>query len=338
MSVFSLTAAPALDRRRRRAQILGVTESVIQRAAAEADDLRRVSFEVPGGTMSGIAFGARTPTPDILFLHANGFNARTYRTVLEPLGERFHVLALDLRGHGRTQLKAGTFGYSSWRRHIKDLVALMERHFTQSVTLAGHSLGATLSLLMAGRRPDLVNGLALIEPVIMPAWFYALVELPFAPTLARSFFPLARAAAARRRRFPSREAAVAAFTGRGVFKSFAPEMIADYVGDGFFDLPKGNGVKIACHPKYEAATFCAQRNHPWPALNAGEGPLVVLRAEKRSTISLAAMQRIAALRPEARVATVEGATHMLPMERPDRVRAAIEAAALMAGRKFQEVE
>ncbi|MGE3929674.1 MAG: alpha/beta fold hydrolase [Hyphomonadaceae bacterium] len=294
------------------------------------EGFRRVIYPVPGGAMAGIAFGAATPNPDIVFLHATGFNARTYRALLQPLGDRFHVLALDARGHGRTQLKARTFGYTSWRRHRDDLIALLERHFAQPVTLAGHSMGATVSLLAAGRRPDLVRSLALIDPVILPAVGYALSELPFAPMINRHVFSLARKAVNRRRRFPSREAAIEAFTNRGVFKAFPREMIEDYVANGLVDTPSGH-VKLACHPKYEAATFCAQRNDPWAALRAYDGPLVLLRAERQSTIRQAAAHRIAALRPSARVATIEGAGHMLPMERPDRVRAAIEAAALMAG-------
>jgi pimeloyl-ACP methyl ester carboxylesterase len=67
---------------------------------------------------------------------------------------------------------------------------------------------------------------------------------------------------------------------------------------------------------------------------------VLLRAGKHSTISEAALHRIAAIKADARVATVEGAGHMLPIERPDRARSAIESAALMAqaGRKFHGME
>lgn len=336
MSLFSLAPTSKLDRAAPRRQIFRVTQPS-ETIAPAPETFRRVSFDVPGGSIAGIAFGAQTPTPDIVFLHATGFNARTYRTLLEPLGEKYHVLAIDARGHGRTTLKSRVFGYTSWRRHRNDLIALLERHFKQPVTLAGHSMGATVSLLTAGRRPDLVKAVALFDPVILPASHYAMLELPFAPALGRSFMPIARGALNRRRRFPSREAAVKAFTGRGIFKSFSPEMIADYVADGFVDTPSG-AVKLACHPRYEAATFCAQRNHPWMALEAGEGPLVALRAERNSTMSASALQRIKALRPDARVATVEGASHMLPMERPDRVRAAIESVMLMAGRAFQDVD
>ncbi len=301
-----------------------------------AEPFRRVAYDVPGGRVAGIAFGAATPTPDIVFLHATGFNARTYRALLQPLGDRFHVQALDARGHGRTELPAGVFGYTSWRRHVDDLISVLE-HFTAPVTLAGHSMGATVSLLTAGKRTDLVSGLALLDPVVLPAAGYAMSELPLAPLIQRYALPLARGALNRRDRFESREAAAAAFSGRGVFKSFPAEMIEDYVGDGLVEDGNG-GFRLACRPMFEAATFCAQRHDPWGALRRVTDPLVLLRADRNSTISEAAAHRVAAIKADARIATVEGAGHMLPMERPDRARAAIESAALMArqGRKYHD--
>jgi pimeloyl-ACP methyl ester carboxylesterase len=306
--------------------------------AAPVESFRRLSYEIPGGRMAGIAFGAERPTPDIVFLHATGFNARTYRSLLEPLGEKFYVVALDARGHGLSTLPARTWGYTSWRRHRDDLIAVLE-HFTAPVTLAGHSMGATVSLLTAGKRTDLVAGLALLEPVILPASGYAAAQIPLAPLVQRMTMPLATGAARRRARFDSREAAIAGFTGRGVFKTFPDEVVADYVADGLIEDERG-GFKLACAPKYEAATYCAQRHDPWEALRKVTDPLVLLRAEHTSTISEAAMHRVAAIKPDARVATVEGAGHMLPMERPDRARAAIETATLMAkaGRKYHDAE
>jgi len=305
------------------------------RAVSETD-FRRVTYEIPGGRMAGIAFGHDTPNPDIVFLHATGFNARTYRSLLQPLGDKFHVLALDARGHGLTQLPDGVFGYTSWRRHRDDLIAVLE-HFTAPVTLAGHSMGGTVSLMVAGKRTDLVSGLALLDPVILNDAGYAMFELPMAPLVQRYSMALPRGALNRRARFDSREEAVAAFTGRGVFKSFAPEIVADYVADGLVEDAKG-GFKLACRPTFEAATYCAQRQNPWSALRKVTDPLVLMRAERNSTVSEAAMHRVASIKADARVATVEGAGHMLPMERPDRARAAIETAALLArtGRKYHD--
>lgn len=291
---------------------------------------RRVEFDLAAGAMSGVAFGAEGAHPDVVFLHATGFNALTYRALLAPLGAKRAVLALDLRGHGLTKLKASTFGYASWARHRRDVIALLERHCTRPVTLAGHSMGAIVALSVAARRPDLVSAVALIEPVILSDLAYTLFEFPFAPLLARATFPLARRARLRRRRFPSREAAVAALGGRGVFKIFSQAQLADYVEGGVIDTASGE-VKLSCHPRYEAATFCAQRNYPLQAIRACKTPLVVLRGDRQSTVSCTTLAKIARLKPGARVATVEGASHMLPLERPDRVRAAIETAALMGG-------
>lgn len=301
----------------------------------ETANFRRVSYEIPGGAVAGVTFGAATADPDIVFMHATGFNALTYRTLLAPLGEKLHVVALDARGHGRTTLPATLWGYTSWRRHRDDLIAVLETHFTGPVTLAGHSMGATVSLLTAGARPDLVSSLALIEPVILPAAGYAFAQLPGGPALQRLTIPLARGAARRRSTFESREAAAQAFTGRGIFKAFPPEVIADYVEDGLTEAP-GGGLRLSCAPTYEAATYCAQRHDPWGALRALQCPVVLLRAQRNSTTQLAAAHRLAALKPDARIATVEGAGHMLPMERPDRARAAVETAALMGGRSWRE--
>lgn len=307
------------------------------RAVTETNtDFRRVSYEIPGGRMAGVAFGAETPNPDIVFIHATGFNAMTYRALLAPLGEKFHVLALDMRGHGRTELPAKLWGYNSWTRHRDDLIAVLE-HFTAPVTLAGHSMGGTVSLLTAGKRTDLVSGLALIEPVILPTAAYAMFQLPFSSMMQRMSMPLARGAANRRAKFDSREQAIEGFTGRGVFKTFTPEVVADYVEDGVIEDTRG-AFKLACAPAYEAATFCAHRHDPWGALRKVTDPLVLLRAESGSTITEADMHRVAAIKADARVATVEGAGHMLPMQRPDRARAAIETATMLAraGRRYHD--
>lgn len=298
------------------------------------ETFRRASFELKDGRVAGIAFGAEKPTPDILFLHATGFTARTYRAMLEPLGERYSVLALDLRGHGLTTLPSPIFGYAGWTKHRDDVLAIIERNFTRPVTLAGHSMGATVSTLVAGKRPDLINGLALIDPVILRAAARAFFQLPGAPLYQRLRLPIARAAARRRANFPDKAAALAALTGRGIFKSFPPEMIADYVGDGFVDDTKNGGVTLACRPLYEAATFSAHRHDPIGALRRFSGPVVMLRAEHGSTMRPDAVQTISAMKPDARIAVVEGSGHMIPMGRPDRVRSAIEAALLMARPNF----
>jgi pimeloyl-ACP methyl ester carboxylesterase len=297
----------------------------------ESQPYRRVSFDLPGGRMAAIAFGDQERPVDVLFLHATGFNALTYHSILGPLGDRLHVVAVDLRGHGKTTLPAKVFGYAGWDRHRDDVIALIDKGLGAPVTLAGHSMGGCVSALAAGKRPDMVRGLALLDPVILPPRYYAMMRAPGAPLLSQQTFAIARKAAKRRDEFVSRAEMATLLTGRGIFKSFTPEMLADYCEDGAVDDPFG-GVKLACRPTFEARTFAAQRHDPWAAFTRYGGPVVVLRAQHGSTMPNAAAERLKRLRPDAMIATVDGASHALPMERPDRARAAIEAACVRASK------
>lgn len=304
--------------------------SALEIETREEAPYRRVSFALKDGEMTGLAFGQEGP-PDLIFIHATGLNARTYRRLLAPLGERMSVLALDTRGHGRTQLPPKLWSYNSWNRHRDDIIQLIDKHIGMPAVFAGHSMGATVSLLIAGKRPDLVRSIAMIDPVIMPEARYRLFETPLFGHMAMRSSPLVRGARKRRAHFESKAAAQAALTGRGFFKTWPAEMLADYVEDGFVE--DEGGVKLTCSPAYEAATFSAHRHDPWRALTTFRGPLAVLRAEIGSTLAPSVAQRLKEVRHDARIATVDGSTHALPMERPDRARAAIETALLMAGGK-----
>lgn len=293
----------------------------------ESPSFRRVRFAFPQGEMAGLAFGDPSRPPDVVFLHATGLNALTYKSILEPLSAKLHVLAVDLRGHGRSTLPASVWGYSSWTRHRNDVIDLIETHLRVPVTLAGHSMGGTTGLLAAGARPDLVLGLALLDPVLLSPARYASMRVPGAVQMSRWTTPIARAAARRRAAFETRENAFKALQGRGFFRTWSDETLRDYLEDGLTDAD-GGGLRLSCAPAYESATFAAQGHDPWRALMRANDPIVVLRAETGSTCPKGSADRIMALRPDARVAVVEGAGHAHPMERPDRTRAAIETVVL----------
>lgn len=290
---------------------------------------RRLEFPLKKGVVAGIAFGDASRPIEILFLHANGLNALSYRALLAPIAQRFTVAAVDLRGHGRTTLPAGALFYDSWVQHAKDVIEIIQTGIHHPVLLAGHSLGAVAALLAAGRRPDLARGLCLIDPVVLGGAVRGLAAVPGMIGLGRMALPIAARARRRRARFESPDAAFNALKGKGIFAAFSDESLADYIEDGFKPLPNG-GVELACRPAYEAATFAAQRHEVFKAFARAPAPLVVVAAEKRSTLHSGAMARMQAMRGDARVSVIEGTTHWLPWERPERVRAAIETAAMMA--------
>lgn len=98
--------------------------------------------------------------PTVLLLHgwmaSGGLN---WFQAFEPLGERYRVLALDHRGHGR--------GIRSRRRFrladcADDAAVLLEQLDAGPAIVVGYSLGGPVAQLLWRRHPDLVEGLVLV--------------------------------------------------------------------------------------------------------------------------------------------------------------------------------
>ena len=70
---------------------------------------RRISVPIDnrwgGGEMAVLDFGDRERPVDLVFVHANGFNARTYRTLLQPLSSALRIWALRWRSARRHSRK-----------------------------------------------------------------------------------------------------------------------------------------------------------------------------------------------------------------------------------------
>ena len=273
--------------------------------------------KLPGrgpGEMAVLDFGPPERPVDAVFLHANGFNATTYRHVLEPLSARYRLLALDQRGHGLTSLAAAPEGRTDWIDLRDDLLAFLEAEDLGDVVLSGHSMGGTASLLAAAvsSRP---RRLVLLDPVILPR--------PIPGGAAES--PMVQGALRRRAKFASRDEAFSAYFGRGAFRTWPEEILRDYLETGLTDGRDGD-LTLACSPAWEAANYGAQGHDSIAALRACQAPIDVLIAEAGTTFRLTLGPELDAMAPNLSVRAVPGTTHFLPMERPDVVGEALAAA------------
>jgi pimeloyl-ACP methyl ester carboxylesterase len=272
---------------------------------------RMIPLPTRGGAMAALEFGPADRPVDIIFSHANGFNGRTYRTILQPLAA-LRILAIDLRGHGASTLPAVIERRQGWLEFRDDLLALLTALGQGPVVLAGHSMGGTTSLLAAAAQPARVRALALFDPVVMPS-----EVSQDADTVQNS--PLVAGALRRRAIYPSRQAAFEAYLGRGAFRSWSDVQLADYVAAGFAPAESGE-VSLTCTPEWEASNFRTHNYDAWAGFRDSRCPVRVLRAEQASTFRLEGHE--ADLENDGRITveTVPETTHFLPMERPDLVR------------------
>ncbi|OXE37369.1 MAG: alpha/beta hydrolase [Phenylobacterium zucineum] len=278
--------------------------------------LRPYEIAIPqrGGVTSAYEVGPGDRPVDIVFSHANGFNARTYRSILEPLTDTLRVLMVDQRGHGGSRLPADADKpRDSWRDVGDDLTAVLDTLDLKNVILAGHSMGGASSLLAAAARPHRVRALALFDPVIMSPEILAHIDRG-----SLNDSPLAVGARKRRPSFASKAAAVEAYRGRGAFRTWSEAMLIDYVEDGFVETPAGD-VTLTCAPAWEASNFTAQGHEPYAAFDALDIPIRILRAEVGSTCRLEGPEAILTRSGKVQVEMVPGTSHFLPMERSDLV-------------------
>ena len=282
----------------------------------------RRELKLADGAISFLEWKGEGPQPVLHFAHANGFNAMTYRHLLAPLASRFHIRAWDARGHGLTTLPADPATHSNWYIYRDDLIRFLEPLVAETggpVLLGGHSMGGATSLMVAAERPDLVRGLLLVDPVMVPRsarlmmWLYKLS--------GRKGGPLSLADGAERRRatFTDKATMTAAYVGRGAFRTWPEEMIADYVEGGARPRAEG-GIELACAPAWEAANFRAQGHDIWTALNKLNVPLTLLHAGQGSTCRAPAPQLLGQRDPKATLLRLGQASHFLPMEFPEIVR------------------
>lgn len=266
--------------------------------------------------------GDMSGKPVLHWAHANGFNAETYSPLLEPLATQFDIYGADARGHGFTQLPAEPEAMTGWDIYRDDLevvcTALADRAGSK-IWLGGHSMGGCASIMVAAKRPDLIAGLVLVDPVIVPQMGMMLFQL-LARGRANGGLILAQMAAKRRANWPDAASVEAAYTGRGAFATWQDGFLKAYLRGGLKPIEddQGNTVTLACAPKWEAANFKGPQVPSVPPVRNLRVPFTLLMAAEGSTTRGA--RAFKKPRVDKKIAIVPNSTHFLPMEYPERVR------------------
>jgi pimeloyl-ACP methyl ester carboxylesterase len=97
---------------------------------------------------------AERKTPDLLFIHGTGSAGEMWKGQVDyftGLGYRCYVI--DLRGHG---LSEEPEEFTDLEVHLSDVLETLENSDIEfPAAFVGHSLGAIISVSLAGRRPEL---------------------------------------------------------------------------------------------------------------------------------------------------------------------------------------
>jgi pimeloyl-ACP methyl ester carboxylesterase len=204
--------------------------------------------------------------PSVWLIHATGFHGRVWDQVVQRL-QGHHVLAIDQRGHGRSQVA----DFDSWADFGRDLAALAAALQVQGVVGVGHSLGAHALVQAAAFEPGRFSQLLLIDPTIFSPADYHLPQ-PAPGTL--------HPAAARKNHFASAQAMFDRFAGRAPYNVFQPQALRDYCEHGLRQADGGGGWQLACAPAFEGKVYPLSRQNLgiYASIRALRVPVLVVRA------------------------------------------------------------
>jgi pimeloyl-ACP methyl ester carboxylesterase len=252
----------------------------------------------------------------IVFAHANGFGAGTYRVMFEAWrAAGFEVIAPERLGHD-PRFPVG----SNWPGLRDELLEFMARQAPGPAVLVGHSLGGLLCLMAACRRPELVAGLVLLDSPVITGWRAHSVEMLKRTGLIRRVSP-GKVSQSRRHRWPDRAAVQAHFAAKAVFARWDPRVLADYVASGFVELD--GQIALGFSREIETRIYNGLPHHFGRLIrrHPPRCPVGFIAGTRSVEVRQGGTEGARAL-AGARFRWFEG-THLYPMERPEATAAEV---------------
>lgn len=100
----------------------------------------------------------------LVLVHGSWDSHKAWDLFVPPLADSFRVLTYDRRGHSGSERHTGQ---GSVREDVTDLAVLIEYLGLAPAWVVGNSFGASITLRLAGERPDLLRGLIGHEPPLL---------------------------------------------------------------------------------------------------------------------------------------------------------------------------
>jgi esterase len=244
-----------------------------------------------------------------LFLHGGGLNAHTWRRTIADLVPGIRCVALDLRGHGDSSWHPdGDYALES---HAADVAAVVADLGLTWFVLVGMSMGGAVALTYAGRHPDDLRGLVMIDSG--PAGSREDGRRRLGELMAGH------------QEYPSLDAAVE--RAMAVIPGRDPERLRRSVARNMRESPNGTWSwkwdprirwRAAGMSPDEERAFADERSRRlWAAAAAVTCPTLIVRGGASDMFPEADAHRAVTAFADARLVTIEGAGHTVQSDRPE---------------------
>ena len=256
-----------------------------------------------------------TNLPSLFMVHATGFHARLWDDVIEKLPSNRHVIALEQRGHGRSE----KVGADHWSTYGDDQATFLRALGLDNLIGVGHSMGAH-GLVDAAAKTKCFKSLLLLDPTIASPDTYAEFDG------AQIDFSQLHPAAKRRNSYASAQQMYDQLKQKSSFPLFDSRILHDYCRYGL--LPDGAGAfQLACPPEIEARVYMTSRTNAgiYDSVRGLTIPVHIIRAKLPKADNLQDFSssptypKLVDEFPNATEEHLADCSHFIPMQRPDLV-------------------
>lgn len=260
---------------------------------------------------------ARSGQPVVHIAHANGFPPQVYAEMVALLHTGYRVVALPARPLWEPVPPVDSF--ENWETMADDLIDGLETHHLAPVIGIGHSMGGTVSLIAARKRPDLFKALILLDPVLFPR--YVIWLLTGGPSWwPKPVIPLVKKTLRRRRQWQSSQDAFDRFHGRSIFERWSDQAVWAYIEGLTRPVENSSGgIELRYTPEWEARIY---QTAPisgkgwWKWLKQVQVPVLALQGAQTDTFVDGSVRLWKNARPDWPVIRLPEVGHLFPIDHP----------------------
>ncbi len=252
--------------------------------------------------------------PTILICHAASFHGRCFDHIINEALKDFHVIALDFRGHGRSQQHPPPYRFRWFGEDVLQFIETLNLQKNNLIGI-GHSVGGyALAWAAATASRRLFKSLLLLDPVIGYQWFY---ENPSVSEMFNTDYVLRR-----KNQFSSIEDMISRLEQRPPFSRFPKDTLRDYC-----TYAVDENYKLVCAPDGEASIYKSSLqsdSNIYPLIEQSKFihdiPIHIIRSSNTNIgeldASLTAPELVECLK-KGRDTQLEDSKHLFPMEQPE---------------------
>jgi len=233
----------------------------------------------------------------IVILHSMGVDDHSMDLLCEALAERYRILALTNLAHGQSSVPEENVTLPEHSEILRECYRRLG--FTPCV-LIGHSIGGRMGMILAAEHPEEVRGMVLVD--IAPP---DPVARSWSSTTPESFRNRKEAEDWLKQRYPG----------------FDPRYIENRLRYGFIEQRDGS---LKPRPT-GSPTMVSYSTDLWPYLGKIKIPTKLVLGGNSQLVTPEKLERMSILVRGLDVAKVEGASHMVPQDKPDEFQKEVES-------------